>query len=328
MSELLTQQEIDALLSDLKEEGQQSLIKDAEKEPVLFDFRLPNRISKHQLRILENIFNSFSEGFSAFLVSKLQTVVNINITSVEQIYYSEYVLSVVNPACLYKFHISGTDVKAILEINPNFALVLVDKLLGGTGSTHTENKPITQIEQNVLSVVVESVMQNLKKAWQTVDNYDFVVEGFESDVDFAQITSQSESVLLVSMEILIGDHSYMMSLCFATFAFDSILSKLSAQQISPIRPTKYNGKSADEILTKQLYETELPVTVEFGKTRLLMSDLMNLEVGDIIKLENKISDEQIVKVANKVMFLGRVGEVNKHKAIKITNKLVPKDHSE
>ena len=322
MSEVLSQQEIDHLLHSLKQgENQPYTESTPEKEAVLYDFRFPNRISKNQLRVLSSIHESFSEILSSYLVSKLQTIVNINVTSIEQIYYSEYVLSVSNPSCLYTFEIKHTDVKAILELSPEFALTLVDKLLGGNGSGFKQLKPITKIEQKVIQVVIDNIMKSLSQSWQLIDRFDFEVDKFEPDIDFVQITSQNESVLLVSFEILIGDQSYLMNLCFATFGFDPILSKLSAQKISPIRPVKYEGTTAVEIITNHLYKTMLPLSVQFGTSKVSFDDLFKLEVGDIIKLNDKINDEHLVKIGGKDLFMGRTGVVNKHKAIKITKRL-------
>src|SRR5690606_37531409 len=146
----------------------------------------------------------------------------------DQIYYSEYVLSVSNPGCLYTFDIANTDIRGVLELNLDLALSLVDRLLGGNGLGTKQVKIITPIEQKVLNTIVEKLMLDLKKSWQVVDNFEFRIDRFESDIDFAQITSQNESVLLISFELIIGDKSYLMNICFAAFAFDVILSKLSA----------------------------------------------------------------------------------------------------
>ena len=221
MSEVLSQSEIDALLKSGGESVPQVQVED---EVIPYDFRLPNRISKTQLRTLRNIHENFAESLSSFLVTKLQTVVNIKVNSIDQIYYSEYMLSVPNPACLYTFQIKHTDIKGILELNADLALTLVDRLLGGNGSSKKQSNNITLIEQKVLSVIVEKVMLDLKKTWQIIDNMDFVVDHFEPDIDFVQLTSPNESVLLISFEFSFGEESYLMNLCFATFAFDSILA--------------------------------------------------------------------------------------------------------
>ncbi len=320
MAEVLSQQEIDLLLNKVKSGEEEAPSQNNEREAVLFDFRLPNRISKNQLRTIRNIHENFAESFASFLVSKLQCIVNINVTSIDQIYYSEYILSVSNPACLYTFDIKNTDIKGILELNVDLSLVLVDRLLGGSGTGAKQTNIITPIEQKVLTQISERVMLDMRKAWQMVDNYEFRIERFESDIDFAQITSQSESVLLISFEVIIGEKSYMMNVCFATFAFDTILSKLSSQKLSSIRPTKYKGTTSNEILANHLYKTFLNLAVEFGKAKITVRELLDLENGDIIKLDTTISDEHLIKVGNKTLFYGRAGVINKHKAVKITRK--------
>lgn len=324
MAEILSQQEIDQLLNNIKSGQEQKTEKIPEKEAVLFDFRLPNRISKNQLRIIRSICDNFGESFTSYLVTKLQTTVSINVASIDQIYYSEYVLSVSNPACLFTFEIKDTDIKGILEISNDLAFLFVDKLLGGSGTGTKQVKVITPIEQKVLRVIVDRVMYDLKKSWQIIDNLEFVVERFEPDIDFAQITSQSESVLLISFELIIGEQSYMMNICFATFAFDSILAKMTTQKLSSIRATKYFGVTSREVLTNHLTRTSIPIRVEFGTAKLSVKELLELEKGDIIKLQNKIDEDHKVKTGDRVLFLGRAGILNNHKAIKITEKVFEK----
>jgi len=321
MAEVLSQQEIDQLLNNMKSgTSEPAETKVVDKEAVPFDFRLPNRISKNQLRTLRNIHENFAESFSSFLMSKLQTIINVNVISVDQIYYSEYVLSVSNPACLFTFEIKNTDIKAILEFSPELALSLVDRLLGGNGIGTKQSKVITPIEQKVLSVTVERIMQDLRKAWQIIDDFDFNLDRFEPDIDFAQITSQSESVLLITFELFIGEQSYLMNICFATFAFDTILSKLSSQNLSTIRPLKYSGTTAKNVLMNHLNKTELIVDVEFGRASITFNQLLNLDKGDIIILNKRVGDEVKVKIADKVIFYGTTGFVNNHKAVKISRK--------
>jgi flagellar motor switch protein FliM len=321
MAEVLSQKEIDALLNNVQG-GSSGSSSDSsfEKDVVPFDFRLPNRISKNQLRTFRNIHETFAESFSSFLVSKLQSIVNVSVTSVDQIYYSEYVLSVANPACLYTFDIKNTDVKGIFEVSPDLAMNLIDMLLGGNGENVSKPKPITPIEQKVLNVIIERVMQDLTKSWQIISDYEFKAERFESDIDFAQITSQSESVLLVTFELMIGEKTFFMNLCFATFAFDTVLSKLTVQHLSKIRPGKYNGTTAQNIIRENLSSSMIPLSVEFGRTTISLHELMNLEKGDIVKLKNKIDCDFPVKLNDKIVFYGKPGIVNKHKAVKINRK--------
>lgn len=322
MAELLSQSEIDALLNNVKDGDTEEQI-DARaniREIIPFDFRLPNRISKNQLRTMRNIHENFAESFSSFLVSKLQTIVNINIISVDQIYYSEYVLSVSNPSFIYTFDIVDTDIKAILEISPEFGISLVERLLGGSGTGQKGSETITTIEEKVMDVVVDRIMLDLKKSWAAVDNYDFKVDKFEPNIDFAQITSPNESVLIISFEVILEEKRYMMNFCFATYAFDTIMAQLASQSLSSIRPYKYRGTTSQEIISKNLKLSEIPVKVEFGRSKITFNELNNLQLGDIIKLETKIENENIISFSGKPLYYGRPGVINNKKAIKITRK--------
>ncbi len=326
MAEVLSQSEIDALLTNIASGDSTAKPIVAEREIVPFDFRLPNRISKNQLRTIRNIHENFAESFSSFLMGKLQTIININVVSVDQIYYSEYVLSVSNPACLFTFDIKGTDIKGILELSPTLALSFVDRLLGGNGLGSKSSKTITPIEQKVLFSLVQRILQqDLRKAWQIIEDFEFGIDRFEPDIDFAQITSQSESVLLVSFEIFIGEQSYLMNLCFATYAFDTILSKLSSQSLSTIRPVKYKGTTSRTILLDHLQKTKLNVSVEFGRAKISFQQLLELGIDDILILENKVGEELRVRIDNKDVFNGVAGTVNNRKAVKITRKIENKE---
>ena len=326
MAEVLSQNEIDQLLNDVKT-GSENVAepKAKQKEIIPFDFRLPNRISKVQLRTIRNVHENFSESFSSFLMTKLQTLVSINVISVDQIYYSEYVLSVSNPACLYKFNVGDTDIKGILEFSPELAVAFIDRLLGGNGAPSKQSNLVTAIEQEVLTVIVDQIFFDLRKSWTIIGDYHFQLERFEPDIDFAQITSQSESVLLISFEINIGEESYLMNLCFATYAFDTVLRKLYNQNLSTIRPVKYDGTSARNILIRNLNKSELPVNVRFGQSSVTLDELMNLEKGDIVLLKNKIGEEVKIFTNGKHVYNGMPGIVNNHKAVKITRKIEKKE---
>ncbi|MCF8240183.1 MAG: flagellar motor switch protein FliM [Melioribacteraceae bacterium] len=325
MAEVLSQNEIDQLLNDVKSGSEHKEKSEVHRDVIPYDFRLPNRISKIQLRTLQNIHENFSESFSSFLMTKLQSIVNINVISVDQIYYSEYVLSVSNPACLYKFEVTDTDIKGILELSPELAILFVDRLLGGTGDNVKHSNLITAIEQKVLTVIIERIFQDLRKSWTIIGDYHFKLDRFEPDIDFAQITSQSESVLLISFEVKLGEESYMMNLCFATYAFDSVLAKLNNQNFSTIRPIKYKGTTARNILVRNLHKTELAVSVKFGSAKVSIKDLVGLQKGDVVILQTKVGSEMEVYTNDKLVFFGMPGNVNNHKAVKITRKLENKE---
>ncbi|MFA7627178.1 MAG: flagellar motor switch protein FliM, partial [Candidatus Kapaibacterium sp.] len=287
MADILSQIEIDNLLSEMNsgrvdvDDVVSGKVMDKRTDVINYDFRRPNRISKNQVRTLQSIHENFSEVFGYYLVSKLQTLVTINVTSVDQLFYSEYILSVSNPSCIYVFDILGTDGSGILEISPEMALTLVDLLLGGKGEIIPKPRTITPIEQAVIRGIIEHSLSDLRNAWRTIAELNFKYSRLEVEADFVQIAPSSEIVIVVSFDVKIGNtaNNFMMNVCFPTFALEEILAKLNRQQLTTAA-IKQSSKKVQEnlnIIQQQMSVTYLPVSAELGKTSLTVSEVMELK---------------------------------------------------
>ena len=321
MPEILSQQEIDSLLSGSTPVQEQPVAaadeKKQEKEVITFDFRLPHRLSKNQLRTLQAVHENFGESLSSYLVSRLQTNVAINVTLVDQLFYSEYVLSIPSPSCLFIFRIVESDALAILELSPQLVLAMVSRLLGG--STETDNKPrlITKIEQNIVKGMVQRALGDLQKAWKSIASLTFTQERYESEGDFAQIAPTTEIVLVVSFEVAIAEQKYLMNVCFPTFALDEVLAKLNTQNVDSLASGTKTGEWSGDLL-KGLGGTSVPGVCVLGTTSMTLRELMTLERGDIIKTHIAIEDEVEIVVGGTPRMWGLPGISNGKMAVKLT----------
>lgn len=297
------------------------------KEVNNYDFRRPNRISKNQVRTLQSIHESFAEIFGYYLVSKLQTTVNITTTSVDQLFYSEYILSVANPSCLYVFDIEGTDGNGILEISPQLALIIVERLLGGSADIAPKPRTITAIEQTVVRGMIEHALSDLKNAWKAISDIGFKYQRLEQEADFVQIAPSSEIVIVISFDVYIGSQTFLLNLCFPTFALEEVLAKLNRQQVTTSSMPQSVSKMKENILTvnQQISTTYLPVIAELGKASLTVAELLELKVGDVIKLKKRIDQEMEIIIAGKRKLAARPGSVEGKKAVRIIRPLTNDD---
>lgn len=323
MPEILSQQEIDNLLAginsgsvDVSAQDKNAFGAKSDKNILTFDFRLPHRLSKNQLRTLQAIHESFAETFSSYLISRLQTTVSINLTSIDQLFYSEFVLSIGSPSCLYVFRIVESDALAVMELNPQLVLSIVSRLLGGTISEEKQARLITQIEQQIIKGIVQRAIAELQKAWKTISPFTFQIERYETEGEFVQVAPASEIVLLVSFEIGIGEQKFMMNICFPTFALEDELAKLNTQSVNSISmPSAKRGMS--EIMARKIQQTSVPVSVLLGTTTLTVRELQQLEVGDVLKTTIPITGEIGVEIGGAIRFFGKPGVSNGRIAVKI-----------
>lgn len=331
MSDVLSQSEIDSLLSDMSsgtvDVDEILTNKTIKGEIANYDFRRPNRISKNQVRTLQNIHESFAEVFGYYLVSKLQTVVSISVTSVDQLFYSEFILSVANPSCLYVFDIEGTDGSGILEISPSLALTLMERMLGGSADSQEKSRNITPIEQAVIRGIIEHAFADLRNSWKSIADLNFKFSRLEMEADFVQVAPASEIVVVISFDVNIGTQSFLMNLCFPTFALEEILAQLNRQQIttSAVKISESKMRENMKMISRHIDNTFLPVYAELGKAKLNVRDLLELKKGDVIKLDKRINEEIEVIIGKKRKLAARPGTVEGKKAVRIIRPLTDED---
>ncbi|MCH7781448.1 flagellar motor switch protein FliM [candidate division KSB1 bacterium] len=335
MAEILSQKEIDALLSSVSDEDMGGDIDTDDDDDIavegraanVYDFKHPNRVSKDQLRTLQTIHETFAKTFNAYLAVRLRTIVDINLISVDQLQYSEFILSISDPSCIYIFRVEELNGVAILELSPNLVLYIVDRLFGGKGSATDEARPITTIEQTIMKKIVEKAMENLSTAWQQVAPLTFILEGFESNPDVVQIAPPGETVITISLEIKIQDTSSLMNICFPYLILEDIISKLNVQHFISMSRKDVSDEQS-QIIDERLKLSSLPIVAFLGRTEIAFKDLTNLKIGDVIRLKNKVDDLLEVTIGGNKKFLGRPGIKGKKKAIKIVRNVTDDDIEE
>ncbi len=323
MSEVLSQKEIDRVLSginsgEIKEDNISEAL--AHKEVYEYDFRRPTRVSKDQLKIVRTLHENFAETFGFFLTSRLQTMATVDMLAIDQLRYSEYVLSIANPCVVYIFDIEQTEGKAVIEMTPDLVFMIVERLLGGGGGKPTEPRAITAIEQRIVAPIIEKALANLSASWKPVQELDFKIVGFENNSDFFQIAPAGEIVIVISFEIKIGEETFLMNICYPSFALEDVIAKLSVQLYN----TNVSNKKKDKAfykLNKQLQNTSMEIKAELGKAQLSIKELTELEEGDILYVNNSIDAEIPIYVQNRLKYYGRPGTIDGRLAVKISREM-------
>ncbi len=332
MPEVLSQSEIDNLLAGIGKEpaagAKEAPASHKEDQDVQsFDFRRPNRVSKNQLRIFQTVHETFSELFSYYLASKLQTQVSIAVSSVDQLFYSEYQLSIGSPTCLYVFNIENTEGRGVLEFSPTLVFGIVERLLGGgSGEPAKKLRAVTEIEKTLVKGTVEKALQDLQGAWKSVSDLKFSLDRFESESDFLQIAPASEIVLVVSFDVQISNGNYLMNLCFPTFSLEEVIQQLNLQRAAPVGRSGLQ-KPKSEAIVKNISTTLLPVTVLLGDASITLRDLIELQEGDVILLDSRKDSLLPVKIGSRTKFFSKPGVHEGHKAVKIVRNATEEEQS-
>jgi flagellar motor switch protein FliM len=279
-SRQLSQQEIDAVFQNTQ--GRQA-DRSGAKRAVPFDFRRPDRIAKSQLHAIHQLHDNFVRNLVSSLSAYLRSYLIINLVSVEQLSYSEFLECLPSPTCLASLGLKPYDGNAVLELNSSLIFPILEILLGGDGKLQfSAKREITEIEQVLLDGLLRLILRDLREAWTFVTPIDFTIENIETEPQFLQILAPTEAVVAVAIEIRIGDSIGMMNI-----AMPSIIIKMMRQKFDQqwtLRKSASTDQEQSRVLTL-LRTAQLPSEVLLVGPQLLLRDLMNLEEGDVLSFE-------------------------------------------
>lgn len=314
----LSQAEIEALLSSPSKEGYPSVL-DVQRQKVIhsYDFKHPDRISKDQLRSLRVIHESFARVLGTYLSTTLRTMMGVTLLSIDQLTYLEFTTGMSDPSCIYTLSLEQLGGNAILEISPDLVLFIVDKSFGGAGESAYESRTITTIEQNIIGRVVDQLLFFFEEAWQHVTPLGIKVESFETNPQFVQIASATEIVVVIFLEVSVRNFTFALSFGIPYFVLEPILRHLATESWLSFEQKNEPGEDDAASAEHALKAVEVPLVVSLGETAITLKELIDLEVGDTIKLDRGMYDDLQVTVNGRLEFLGRPGLIGGKKAVKV-----------
>ncbi len=319
MADVLSQNEIDALLKQLSsgeldvddiEETQNVKIKE-------YDFSRPAKFSKEHLRTLEIIFEHFGRLLSSNLPAYLRKNVQVEVMNSEAVTYSEFSNALSNPVLLGVVNMAPLTGNIILEMAPNIGYTIIDRLLGGSGEPLVKTRDFSEIELSILERIFNIIIDLLREPWENVVEITPYLERIETNSQFAQIISPTEMIAIVTININIGGVEGLMNVCLPYITLEDVMDKLNTKYWFSTMQDRDEQSYADVIETA-INKALIPVSAELGRSTITVLDFVNLQAGDIIKLDRSVEDELDVYVGNIVKFKALPGTFSDNYAVKVT----------
>ncbi|MBA3027095.1 MAG: flagellar motor switch protein FliM [Sulfurimonas sp.] len=322
MADILSQEEIDALLDVVEDDGDDFLGDSdgggllPQRQVTLYDFKRPNRVSKEQLRAFRGVHDKMARSLASQISSIMRSIVEIQLHSVDQMTYGEFLMSLPNPTSFNVFSVKPLEGSGIIEINPSIAFPMLDRLLGGKGEPFDASREFSDIELSLFETILRVMMSTLKEAWGPVMEVYPTIESKESSPNVVQIVAQNEIVVMVVMEIIIGHSSGMMNICYPVISLEPVLPKLASRDLM-LNETS-SKKSRNTELQVLLGGAKVNVEANLGSAELTMGDVLELQVGDVIRLSAPADDIVTLSVDGKERFRGEIGLRRFRKSIQLT----------
>jgi flagellar motor switch protein FliM len=318
--DVLSQSEIDALLTAISsgDVDAAQMRRESEGSRVRpFDFLRPSKFSKDQLRTIEMLHDNFCRLAQNHLSAQLRTLVEIEVTSADQVAYGELVNSMPSPTLIDIVSAEPLEGSAALEINLPLVFSIIDRLVGGNGTHRPRPRELTEIEHALMSGVSDALLQALGEAWSNIVPVNFALVATEMNPQFAQIVPPSDMVVLIGFEVRIGESGGMMSLCIPYVVLEPALGKFTAQSYFSGTDTAQTPELRDGI-AEELGVAQLHGDRHADRAELQVADLIALAPGDVIPLSVSPGADVAVRIGRRRAFLAQPGTRGRRAAVQIT----------
>ena len=318
MSKVLTQEEVDALLKGMSG-GEIEVETDTGPDAdgvIVYDLTNQDRIIRGRMPTLEIINDRFARLFRTTLSSALRKIVDLTTTSVDMVKFGEFMRSLPVPTSLHIFKMDPLRGHAIFVLESRLVFNLVETFFGGSGSGEVkiEGRDFTAIEQQLTRKVVMLALKDMEQAWKPVHEVTMVYQRTEINPQFASIVPPSDVVIVIKFEMEMEHAAGTITIC------------IPYSTIEPIRSKLYAGFQSDQLevdhewmrrFREQLRDATVELSVELGRTQLTSGRLLELKVGDVIKLDKDVDDALVAMVEGIPKFTGYAGTYRGNRAFRV-----------
>ncbi len=320
MGEVLSQNEIDNLLAALStgELDAEQMQENNEKQVKDYDFSRPTKFSKEHLRTLEMIFEHYGRLISTNLTVYLRKNVQVTVASSETVTFSEFTNALANPVILGIINFAPLNGTILIDLATNLGYAMLDRMLGGTGVPLEKSREFSEIEMSIIQKILVMFTQQLRDPWKTVIDIAPVMQRLETNPQFAQVISPNDMIAIVTLNMKIGDVEGFMNICLPFFTLEDVMDKLNTRFWFSTMQENHD-ENYEMYIESLIRKVDIPIRAVLGRSTISVSDFMNLQVGDCIRLDSKVDEDMNVYVGNIKKFTALPGAEKDSYAVRITS---------
>ena len=255
--------------------------------PQPYDFRRPTKLSREHSRTLQIAYETFARQFTTQLTSSLRAVSQVNLLSIEQLSYDEYIASIGNPTLLTMVTLDPLPGITLFEIPVDTALACIDHLLGGPGGLQPQRQ-LSEIETVLFRALLDRILGEFRYSFETVKRIQPKAGTIEYNPQFAQAAAPSDPMVVVSLELKVGGQECISTMCLPLAAVMTALQKVDdAVALTPAE--RFARDTALRNITGGLLGAKVQVSVRFGTTQMGPEQIIALEPGDVVTLDHPVN---------------------------------------
>jgi flagellar motor switch protein FliM len=312
---MLSPDELDTLLAEVA--GPKTGPAARSTGPQAFDFRRPNKFSRDHVRALQIVNETFARQFGTILSTTLRTVSTVQLSTIGQLTYDEFVQATANPTMLAITSMEPLNGAAIFYMPIPLVMATIDRLLGGTATGNWPVRPLTEIETTLLRSILERAFAELAYAWESLVEIEPEVVKFEYNPQFAQIAAPSDMMVVASFDARIGSEMGGIGMCIPFSSLQPVLERATTHNVFADRNIG-DPAAVQSAVAARLEQAPIEVSVRFQPVTLTSGEILGLSEGDLIPLRHRVDEPLTLSAAGVPYVHATPGKKGKRLAVLIT----------
>jgi len=331
MAQVLSQDEVDALLNAVNDDPESSGEaendadgsgedgqSDANIQP--YDLTNQDRVIRGRMPILEIIYERFIRQFRVSLSNSLRKISTISMISTDLLKFGEFVNTLPIPSCMCIMRFNELRGPALIVFESKLAYAIIDSYFGGTDRPFTkiEGKEFTSIELSFMRRVMDMAINDLEEAWAPVHRIDAQYVRTEINPQFVGVVPPSDVIITTTFEVEFESASGTIMVVIPYSTIEPIKQKLSSSY-------QTDNDVVDTLWTRSMQEhiqhAQATAVVKLGETEMTIGDLVGLQVGDIIPLSQEVSGELDLEIEDAKKLKCLIGVYKGSRAVQITRRI-------
>lgn len=324
MEQILSQDEVDALLKGIAggeiEEPEEAIEGETAEFP-LYDFRRQETIVQVKMPALDAINDIFLRSIRTSLSTALRRIIDVTSVPMELERFGAFIRTLPVPSSMQIFKMDPFRGNALLVMEPQLVFAFVENFLGGSGlrKAKIEGRDFTPIEQRLILRVVNLLLQDLGKAWASVQPIKVNYVRSEINPQFAKICQPEDIIIINRYEIDMDRAAGSITTCIPVANLTSVKQKLVS---SFQREMSDEDLKMKQVLIENIKNLEVEFSVVLGKVTMPAGDILSLEKGDILQLDQRTDDMLAAYIAGRRKFMGTPGLHRGNKAFLLKRKVL------
>lgn len=325
MADVLSQSQIDALLKQMSSDSEEGVLEEQNYLIKEYDFRTPKRFTKEQLKIVDGIYQNYARRLASYFSATMRVFCEAEVVQIEEQKYYEFnnalpdSVLMVNMNVHYPSDPELEDQYLALEMSRPISFSIIDRLLGGSGLGYEITRDYTEIELAILENVTRQMVSLLQEPWSAYVDMEPRVTKLETNARLLQEIDSDEIVVIIMLRLKIADVEGFVTVCMPASSLIEILKLLNERGNRSKKVLQATDEVSKESIFLSVKDSQLDIVAKLGSTSLELNDVLNLRLGDVIKLDQEVDTPVSLTIDDVPWFSGALGTKKGNKAVKILN---------